>query len=113
MAATLLSQLESMYPDSTRYRENYERFANRMDSLDHALQAIFADGPRTFVIYHPALSYMARDYGLTAAAVRSDDPEKVLLMNIQIDVAQRLARPVSYRYVIEFDQFGHGLSNGL
>ena len=48
-----------------------------------------------------------------AAAVRSDDPEKVLLMNIQIDVAQRLARPVSYRYVIEFDQFGHGLSNGL
>lgn len=45
MAATLLSQLESMYPDSTRYRENYERFANRMDSLDHALQAIFADGP--------------------------------------------------------------------
>ena len=50
--------------------------------------------------------------GLTAA-VRSDNPEKVLLMNIQIDVAQRLARPVSYRYVIEFDQFGHGLSNGL
>ena len=50
--------------------------------------------------------------GLTAA-VRSDNPEKVLRMNIQIDVTQRLARPVSYRYVIEFDQFGHGLSNGL
>ena len=72
MAATLLSQLESMYPDSTRYRENYERFANRMDSLDHALQAIFADGPRTFVIYHPALSYMARDYGLTQLAIEAE-----------------------------------------
>lgn len=75
MAATLLSQLESMYPDSTRYRENYERFANRMDSLDHALQAIFADGPRTFVIYHPALSYMARDYGLTQLAIEDEGKE--------------------------------------
>lgn len=75
MAATLLSQLESMYPDSTRYRENYERFANRMDSLDHALQAIFADGPGTFVIYHPALSYMARDYGLTQLAIEDEGKE--------------------------------------
>ena len=57
MAATLLSQLESMYPDSTRYRENYERFANRMDSLDHALQAIFAD------------------YGLTQLAIEDEGKE--------------------------------------
>ena len=75
MAATLLSQLESMYPDSTRYRENYERFANRMDSLDHALQAIFAGGSRTFVIYHPALSYLARDYGLTQLAIEDEGKE--------------------------------------
>ena len=75
MAATLLSQLESMYPDSTRYRENYERFANRMDSLDHALQAIFAGGPRTFVFYHPALSYLARDYGLTQLAIEDEGKE--------------------------------------
>ena len=64
------------YPDSARYKDNYHRFISRLDSLDSQLTALF--GPHThhaFIIYHPALTYLARDYGLQQIALENEGKE--------------------------------------
>lgn len=52
------------------YATNYERFATRMDSL-HARVARLCRmaSSQTFVIYHPALTAFADEFGLTQIAV--------------------------------------------
>lgn len=75
MAGTLYKALESRYPDSVQYKTNYERLTERLDSLDSALQGVFAGGHTHFMIYHPALTYLARDYGLTQISLEADGKE--------------------------------------
>ena len=76
IAATIYEALARQYPDSTRYKDNYHRFISRLDSLDSKLTALF--GPNThhaFIIYHPALTYLARDYGLKQIALENEGKE--------------------------------------
>lgn len=75
MAATLYEALADRYPDSVKYKANYQRLTQRLDSLDQALQGIFAGKQTHFMIYHPALTYLARDYGLTQISLESDGKE--------------------------------------
>ena len=47
-----------------------------MQQLDQAVtQQIAASNTRYFIIYHPALSYYARDYGITQVAIEQDGKE--------------------------------------
>lgn len=47
------------------YRRNYEKFARRLDSLDRAFESRLAPhAGEHFMVWHPSLSYFARDYGL-------------------------------------------------
>ncbi|MFQ8806750.1 MAG: metal ABC transporter solute-binding protein, Zn/Mn family [Alistipes indistinctus] len=76
IAATIYEALARQYPDSARYKDNYHRFISRLDSLDSQLTALF--GPHThhaFIIYHPALTYLARDYGLQQIALENEGKE--------------------------------------
>ncbi|MBD5202337.1 MAG: zinc ABC transporter solute-binding protein [Bacteroidales bacterium] len=67
MAANVLSALKEIDPANTGdYNERYERFVNRLDSLDSAFSSrLEAAGTPSFIVWHPSLSYFARDYGLT------------------------------------------------
>ena len=49
------------------YRANYARLAQRIDSIDYLFSKNIAsaDEPKAFVVWHPSLSYLARDYGMT------------------------------------------------
>lgn len=76
MARTILDRLSAGNPDSARYRENYARFALRMDSLDRTIRSILSEGKTTsFLIFHPALGYFADDYGLTQIAMENEGKE--------------------------------------
>jgi zinc transport system substrate-binding protein len=58
------------------YRTNLTAFLHRMDSLDAATQSKLADlSVRAFVIFHPALTYYAEDYGLEQIALEIDGKE--------------------------------------
>lgn len=47
------------------YRGNFSKLIMRIDRTDSIITRLLADIPsRSFIIYHPALSYLARDYGL-------------------------------------------------
>lgn len=71
------------------YTRNYEIFVSRLDSLDSRLAAMLAPcRGRAFVVWHPSLSYFARDYGLEQISIGSESKESsVRAMQARIDEA--------------------------
>lgn len=76
MAQNAYKAISTAYPDSMRYRDNYEKLAVRLDSLDSSVRRI-CDEARVhqFIIYHPALTYLARDYGLEQISIEHEGKE--------------------------------------
>ena len=67
--------ISALYPDSTKYRTNYETFCSRIDALDRSLDSLLTPQKKGFLIYHPALTYLAADYGLTQISVEVEGKE--------------------------------------
>ncbi len=76
MAANAYEAIRRTYPDSTKYEANYRKLKQKLVDLDSTVtRKIEASGIRMFVIYHPALTYYARDYGLQQVAIEEDGKE--------------------------------------
>lgn len=77
MARNMLRALTLLNPaDSAAFRERWQRVDSSLAQLDDSLRRILADAPsRTFAIWHPSLSYFARDYGLRQIALETDGKE--------------------------------------
>lgn len=91
MATTLYQAIATAYPDSTHYKSNYEHLIARLDSLDTQLTTLFAARSLPFMIYHPALTYLARDYGLTQIALENEGKEPAAEhVRTMIDTARAL-----------------------
>ena len=77
MADSVFAVLSAYFPsDSVFFRRNYEGLVQEMDSIDRAARQI-AERKRhgVFLIYHPALTYFARDYGMRQIAIEEDGKE--------------------------------------
>lgn len=58
------------------YTERLARFEERVDSIDTLIRTqLDTVAHRAFLIYHPALGYFARDYGLQQFSVETDGKE--------------------------------------
>ncbi|MFV0377301.1 MAG: metal ABC transporter solute-binding protein, Zn/Mn family [Mangrovibacterium sp.] len=56
--------------------KNYENFQAEIDTLDRELRSKFDQLPtKKFLIFHPALTYLARQYGLEQVAMEVDGKE--------------------------------------
>lgn len=77
MARNMLRALTAISPaDSALFRTRWERLDSSLACLDDSLRRILADAPsRAFAIWHPSLSYFARDYGLRQIALETDGKE--------------------------------------
>lgn len=77
MAETVYRSITLLYPsDSLRYRDNFDRLTTYLDSLDEILTEMVSHAhSKIFIIYHPALTYLARDYGLTQVALEHEGKE--------------------------------------
>lgn len=77
IAVNMLDAMTEIDPaNSAFYRRNYERFAARLDSLDKAIAVKLAPHRgEAFMVWHPSLSYFARDYGLEQIAVGFENKE--------------------------------------
>lgn len=66
MAQNITKTLCLLQPaDSSIFIANHKRFNVRIKELDSALTALTSNSKRKmFFLYHPALTYLARDYGL-------------------------------------------------
>lgn len=77
MAANMLGVLDSI--DSRNisfYKANYNQLIQHLDSLDNVIKSQLqsADNP-AFLIWHPSLSYFARDYKLQQIALGQENKE--------------------------------------
>lgn len=76
MSQTIYNAIHERYPDSVRYTQNFNRLQDRLDSLEKTIVArIEASEVESFIIYHPALTYYARDYGLRQIAIEQEGKE--------------------------------------
>lgn len=76
IARNMLDAMVELDPDGADvYRANYRRLDQRLDSLDKALALKLQGGDRAFAVWHPSLSYFARDYGLEQLPVGFENKE--------------------------------------
>ncbi len=66
ISRNILNALQELNPSKKDiYNDNFLRFAHRLDSLDQWITGQLSNRDRdVFLIFHPALTYYARDYGL-------------------------------------------------
>jgi len=59
-----------------RYAVNLQRLLEKIDTVDEKItQLLSHSSQKAFIIYHPALTYFARDYGLTQYSIEADGKE--------------------------------------
>ena len=77
MVGVMANELAVAYPRcATLFRENAQAFIAEIDSLDAQICAVIDGSERShFLIFHPALAYFARDYGLTQLCVEDEGKE--------------------------------------
>lgn len=76
MADNAWAAIRRTWPDSVRYADNYARLCDTLEALDRRTAArLSAAGVGYFIIYHPAYTYYARDYGLRQEAIEADGKE--------------------------------------
>jgi len=86
MAAAIWEALSAIDPaNKSKYWVNYDSFRSEIDSLDNLISTSLAGlTAREFLIFHPALTYFARDYSLIqiAAEVEGKNPSPAHLAEI-------------------------------
>lgn len=74
LALNTLMALESVNPQKAeQYKNNYVSFIGELDIIDKNIKSkLSGHEGKAFMIYHPVLSYFARDYGLKQIAFEVD-----------------------------------------
>ncbi len=68
--------LQLLPADGEKLSENYTKFKAELAELDAELETTFNQLPtKKFLIFHPALTYLARQYGLEQVAMELDGKE--------------------------------------
>lgn len=78
MADTIAARLSALMPNNAaRYSEANSRLQQRLAMLDDSIKAVYSSpaAHKAFLIAHPSLSYMARDYGLTQISLEEGGKE--------------------------------------
>jgi zinc transport system substrate-binding protein len=92
MASSVREFLVKLDPqNSKQYGENYKILIKRINQVDSLAKELSSSGgKRVFMIYHPNLAYMARDYGLEEITVENEgkEPTPSRLMDL-IDRAKK------------------------
>ena len=74
MATATLNELVALNPKGkSSYEKNYKSLVASIDSIDALAKSKLANLKiKKFIIYHPALSYFASDYGLEQISIEKD-----------------------------------------
>jgi zinc transport system substrate-binding protein len=76
MADNAYQAIKQAMPDSTKYAMAYNSLTIKISELNKEVAEMCNKSSRkSFIIYHPALTYLARDYGLTQVAVENEGKE--------------------------------------
>ncbi|HPF49932.1 MAG TPA: zinc ABC transporter substrate-binding protein [Draconibacterium sp.] len=106
MAKTIRDEVTAMKPERKEfYQANYEKFIQECDQLDSELTSKLEPYKgRKIIVFHPSLSYYAREYGLDQYSLESGgkEPTPAHLKSV-VDVANKENLRVIY-IQSEFDR---------
>lgn len=103
MAANAYEAIRNAYPDSVKYETRYNLLQTRLKELEaRTAEKIARSGIEYFIVYHPALTYYARDYGLRQVAIEADGKEPSAK---QLTAIIRQAREDGVRRIFYQSQF--------
>lgn len=106
MAHTIYQTLSGFYPeDSLRFRENYERFLSEIEKIDGQIADELQDMPnRSFMIFHPSLTYFAHYYDLQQIPIEMQGKEPAPAQMLQ-SIQQAKAAGLHTIFIqVEFDR---------
>jgi len=77
IAVSVRDMLKELNPEKAdEYGSNYERLAGKIEEADSIAVALFKDVEnKAFMIFHPSLGYLARDYGLEEISLEHEGKE--------------------------------------
>lgn len=76
MAENVGLAMQGVAPDSIKYRDNTDKLLRKLSNLDSLCNSeIVANGVDAIMIYHPAFTYYAKDYGIEQISVEQDGKE--------------------------------------
>lgn len=80
----IASEIITAHPDSTKYIANYEQLKAKLEARKLHYAELLKNAPKSFLIYHPALGYLAEDYGLEQISLENEgkSPTPSALANI-------------------------------
>lgn len=99
IAANTLKAFLAIDPENEfYYKQNYDALLAEIDSTGRVIEQSLASlTNRTFIIYHPALTYFAAEYGLTQLCIETDGKEpSPLQMKQLVDTARRSSARVIF-----------------
>lgn len=100
MAKNAFEAIQKAYPDSVKYQLNYDRLMRDLDALDARVEEKIRQSKLSyFIVYHPALTYYARDYGIRQVAIENDgkEPSARQLAEIIRDARKNGIRRIFYQ----------------
>lgn len=106
MAKTIYETLAAYYPeDSARFRENYERFLSEIQKIDGQIADVLQAMPnRSFMIFHPSLTYFANYYNLHQIPIEMQGKEPAPAQMLQ-SIKQAKAAGLHTIFIqVEFDR---------
>lgn len=104
MASNAYSAISSKI-SKYKYTENYSALTERLTALDQQVTELCNNALLPyFIIYHPALTYIARDYGLEQVAIEKDGKEPSVRQVAQIIDRARTSGVKRIFYQSEFPQ---------
>ncbi len=100
MAENAYDAIRQTWPDSTKYADNYLVLKGKLEALDRrTAERTAAAATDYFIIYHPALTYYARDYGIRQVAIETDgkDPSAKQIARLISDARRDGIRRIFYQ----------------
>lgn len=105
MARNAHNAIVAAMPDSVQYTAAYNLLNERITALDNEVTELANNASLPyFIIYHPALTYLARDYGLEQVAIENDGKEASAKRIAQIISKARIDGIKSVFYQSEFPE---------
>lgn len=86
MAENMLNALVVADEENQKqYRENFKKLETKIKDIDQKIRELLENAPvKSFIIYHPALGYLARDYNLTQYSIefegKNPSPQQLKVM---------------------------------
>ena len=88
ITANMLAAMKELDPaNADYYQKNFNNFSQRLDSLDTLIARRLANcHGKAFMVWHPSLSYFARDYGLEQIVVGNAEHKESSIAELRASI---------------------------